>query len=149
MGLTIKQKQDYAKLLYLKTTMTQKEIAEKIGVTEKTLGSWVRKGDWEVLRASYTVTKEQELRRIYQQINNLNNTINDRDEGKRYATNPEADILSKLASTARSLETETGLSAIVDTAIMFLDWLRPVDFELSNKVSDYFDGFIKERLSKF
>ena len=148
MGLSIKQKQDYAKLLYLKTTMTQKEIAEKISVTEKTLGLWVRKNDWEVLRASYTVTKEQELRRIYQQINYLNNTINDREEGKRFATSTEADILSKLASTARSLETETGLSAIVDTGILFLDWLRPVDFELSIKVSDYYDAFIKDRLSR-
>lgn len=148
MALTLKQKQDYAKLLYLKTTMTQKEIAQKIGVTEKTLSLWVNKNDWEVLRASYTVTKEQELRRIYTQINNLNDVINDREDGKRYATNGEADILSKLASTARSLETETGLSSIVDTAIMFLDWLRPVDFELSQKVSDYFDGFIKDRLSR-
>lgn len=148
MALSIKQKQDYAKLLYLKTTMNQKEIAEKIDVTERTMGSWVKKGDWEVLRASYTVTKEQELRRIYVQINSLNNAINDREEGKRYATTAEADILSKLASTARSLETETGLSSIVDTAILFLDWLRPVDFELSQKVSDYFDGFIKDRLSR-
>jgi hypothetical protein len=117
-------------------------------VTEKTLGSWVRKNDWEVLRASYTVTKEQELRRIYMQINNLNTVINDREEGKRYATSTEADILSKLASTARSLETETGLSSIVDSGILFLDWLRPVDFELAQKCSEYYDGFIKERLSK-
>jgi len=149
MGLSIKQKQDYAKLLYLKTTMTQKEIAEKISVTEKTLGSWVRKGDWEVLRASYTVTKEQELRRIYMQINALNDKITSRPEGQRFATSMEADILSKLASTARSLETETGLSSIVDSGILFLDWLRPVDFELAQKVSEYYDGFIKDRLSRF
>jgi len=148
MALTLKQKKDWAKLLYLKASMNQKEIAEKIGTTEKTLSSWVNRENWEVLRASFTVTKEQELRRIYMQINALNDVITNREEGKRYATNMEADILSKLAATARSLETEVGLAAIIDTFIQFIDWLRPQDFAMSQQINDYQDAFIKDKLNK-
>jgi len=148
MGLTIKQKKDYAKLLYLKTSMNQKEIAEKIEVTEKTLSQWVRKEQWELLRASFTVTKEQELRRIYQQINAINDMISQKEEGKRYANSAEADILSKLASTARSLETDIGLAQIIDTFIEFTEWLRPQDFATAQMINDYQDSFVKYKLSK-
>ena len=57
------------------------------------MSKWVSTEKWEILRSSFTITKEQELRRIYIQINELNNSIAEREDGKRYATSQEADIL--------------------------------------------------------
>ena len=71
--LTNKEKQGWAKILYLKTDMNQKEISKKVEVTESTMSKWIIAGKWEVLRSSYVITREQELRRIYIQINELNN----------------------------------------------------------------------------
>jgi hypothetical protein len=146
--LTIKQKKDWAKLLYLKTQMNQKEIAAKVETTEKTLGKWVTINKWDLLRSSFTITKEQELRRIYQQIHELNNSIENREEGKRFANTKEADTLSKMASAARSLETDTSISQIIDTSIQIIKWIQHSDFEKAKELSDYFDSFIKHKLSK-
>lgn len=148
MGLSLKQKREWANLLYIKTQMTQKEIAEKVEVTEKTLSSWVNKENWEVLRGSFIVTKEQELRRIYLQINELNTVIFKREEGSRFANSKEADTLTKLAAAARSLETDTSLANIIDTSMEFLDWLRPQDFGQAQQFSDYLDAFIKHKLNR-
>jgi DNA-binding XRE family transcriptional regulator len=148
MALTIKQKKDWAKLLYLKTQMNQKEIANRVQITEKTMGKWVKAEKWDLLRSSFTITKEQELRRIYQQIHELNNAIEQREEGKRFATGKEADTLSKMAGAARALETDTSIAQIIDTSIEIIRWIQESDFEKAKELSDYFDSFIKYKLNK-
>ncbi len=147
-SLTIKQKKDWAKLLYLKTQMNQKEIAQRVETTEKTLGKWVKDGKWDMLKSSFTITKEQELRRIYQQISSLNDAIETRDDGHRYPDGKEADILSKMASAARSLETDTSIAQIIDTSIEIIRWVQETDYDKAKELSDYFDSFIKHKLNK-
>lgn len=146
--LTLKQKKDWAKLLYLKAQMNQKEISARVEVTEKTMGKWIETEKWEMLRSSYTITKEQELRRIYQQIHELNNFIEQREEGKRFASAKEADTMTKLAASARSLETETSIAQIIDTSIEIIRYIQQEDFDKARELSDYFDSFIKHKLSK-
>ena len=113
--MEIKQKKEWAKLLYLKSDLNQKEIAEKVDVSEKTLSHWVNdeKENWELLKSSFIITREQELRRIYIQISELNNSIADREHGHRFATPKDADVLSKLAAAAKSLEAETSISETI------------------------------------
>lgn len=41
-----KKEQEVAKKLYVELYKTQKEIAEDLGVTEKTVGDWVKKFNW-------------------------------------------------------------------------------------------------------
>ena len=146
--LTIKQKKDWAKLLFLKTQMNQKEIALKVQTTEKTLGKWIKEANWDLLRSSFTITKEQELRRIYQQIHEMNNAIANREEGKRYADGKEADTLSKLAGAARNLETDISLAEIIDTSIEVIRFVQEVDYDEAKRLSDWFDSFIKHKLSR-
>lgn len=147
--MTLKAKQDWAKLLFLKTSMLQREIAEKVGVTNLTLQRWKEKGNWEVLKSAYVITKEEELRRIFIQINELNNAIGNKPEGERYANPREADTISKLASAARNLETETNIANIVDAFVEFTDWLRKNEFDKAREFNAYFDSFIKHKLEKY
>lgn len=147
--LSIKQKKDWAKLLFLKSTLNQKEIAAKVGVSEKTLSKWVNdsKENWLALQSSYVITKENELRRIYIQISEMNNTIANRDEGERFASSKEADALSKLAVAAKSLESETSISETVNVFKEFTEWLREVDFAKAKELIEFQDAFIKHKLS--
>lgn len=144
--ITNKDKREWAELLYARTMMTQKEIAEKVGVAEKTIVEWKQTYNWEHLRTSFYITKGQELSRIYQQISNLNTHISQRPEGERFANSREADTIAKLATAARSLENETSVSDIVDVFIAFTNWLRENDFENAKNISDLMDAFIKHKL---
>lgn len=149
MSLSMKQKKDWAKLLFLKTDNTQHEIAKTVGVTDKTLHVWKKKEKWDMLKASYVITKEEELRRIYAQIRELNTSIESREEGKKFASGKEADTLSKLAAAAKNLEQNLSIAEIIDSFIVFTDWLREVDLEKAQEISSLMDSFIKHRLKKY
>jgi DNA-binding XRE family transcriptional regulator len=150
--LTNAQKKDWAKVLYLKENLTQKEIAQKVCVTEKTIGSWIKgnpkngEPGWEQLKSSLIVTKDEELRRIYMQINELNTFIFSREEGQRFANSKEADTLTKLTAAARSLETETSIADVIEVAMQVCNFVKKDNLLKAQEMSSYFDAFIKSKM---
>lgn len=142
------QKKELAKLLFINERLTQKEICNRVDVSEKTLSKWVNADDWKRLRQSLIVTKEEQLRRIYEQIDELNVSISQREEGKRYANSKDADTLSKLTASAKNLESEASVSDIISVSKKFLNWLRPVDLDKAKDFSNYIDSFIKDQLKR-
>lgn len=66
---------DYAKVLFVNDNLTQKEIAERLNVTEKTVGKWVKDGKWETLRTSMLTTKDNQLKSLYEQLERKNHEI--------------------------------------------------------------------------
>ncbi len=141
--LSNKQKQEWAKVLYLKENLLQKEIASKVGCTEKTLGKWIKDGNWEMLKSSIVVTKEQELRRWYIQVNQLNNLIESRPDGERFATPKETDQLSKYAAGIRTMETETSAADAIEVCMRVINFIKKDDLQKAQEISDYFEAYIK------
>lgn len=144
--LQVKQKKEYAKLLYTLKGLTQVAAAQQAGVSRNTMNKWVNDEGWDSLRASLSITKEQELRRVYAQINELNNGIANREEGKRYANSKEADTLSKLAATAKSLESDFSVSDIISVFMGFQDFLQKVDPAKAKEFISLQDSFIRSKL---
>jgi len=142
-------KKQWAKHLYIYDNLTQKEIAAKVGITEKTLSKWVNdpKENWEMLKSSLTITKAQELKRLYIQLAEINNFIAGKEPGKRYANTLEADIISKLSAAIKNLETETSVSDTIDACIDINKWLKSVDFAKAQEFVHIQDEFIKHKLS--
>lgn len=141
-----KQKKEWAEQLYTRQGLTQKEIAIKVGATEKTISDWKTKGKWDNLKASLSVTKAEQLQNVYAQMNELNNYIREKEEGKRFASTSEADTLSKLAATAKNLESEASIADIVDTFVSFNEFIRTIDLEKAKEIIALQDAFIKTRL---
>ncbi|MBY0244495.1 MAG: putative DNA-binding transcriptional regulator [Sphingobacteriaceae bacterium] len=147
--LSIEQKKELAKLLYTKEGITtQKELALRVGVSERTMSKWVNSESWETLRESLVVTKEQQLRMLYMQLTELTDNINSRTEGSRFPNSKEADVYVKLTSAIKQMESENSIADIIEVAKGFLNFLRVEDFELSQRVGNFFDGFIKQKLNE-
>jgi hypothetical protein len=108
------------------------------------MSKWWDEQNWDTLRTSFFITKGQELQRVYQQISALNDDISNREQ--RWATSREADTLSKLASTARALESEANLADTIDVFLKFTDWIREVDFDKAKEINDLMDAYIKDSL---
>lgn len=85
-------------MLYLKEHLTQAEVAERVGVSKQTLCKWVKTEKWEELKASVSLTREEQLANLYRQVAEINKAIARRDEGERFATSKEADTINKLAA---------------------------------------------------
>lgn len=78
MALRKRKEMELAKLYFLAGQYTQKEIAEKCDVTEKTLTKWIKDGKWETLKKSLLTTKQSQLSELYNQLENINNEIKTR-----------------------------------------------------------------------
>lgn len=145
-SLSKKQLAEYARTLYIKDSLTQKEIAMKVGVTEATIRAWKEKGKWDDLRAIHTISKPEMIRAWYGQINEINTAISSREEGKRYANSKEGDTLLKLAQAIKSLESELGISDLVDSFTQLIDWVKPQDLSKAKELGELIDAFIKSRI---
>lgn len=144
----MKQKKEWAKLLYVNERLTQKEAAERADVSAVTINKWVKEGEWDKLRQSMLVTREAQLSRMYLQLDALNTAIMTREEGQRFPSSKEADTMSKLANAIKTMETEASIADIVEVSKRLLNWLRPVDPVKAKDFAQVIDDFIKDALKK-
>ena len=143
------QLQELAKLIYLKENLTQKAIAERVGINEKTIKRWIDEGRWESLKTTLLTTKESELKSLYKQLSlvNVKNTIALEDDDPD--TNPNYDELRKLTKSIRELEGETNVGQMFETIMALIDFIRIDSLADAQLVNKYADRFIKERLNSF
>ncbi|HNX65624.1 MAG TPA: DDE transposase family protein [Bacteroidales bacterium] len=144
MSVSNKEKREWAKLLFIAENLPQNVIADKIGVSKVSVNKWAKQDKWEEQKASFTVTREQQLQRLYMQIANLNKAISERDQ--KYPTPSEADSINKMASAIDKMERESSLADIISVSQRFLNWLRLLDLEKAKEFSGYLDAFIKDNL---
>ncbi len=145
--LTNEQKKDWAKMLYTKETLTQAEIAERVGVSRITVNNWINKGSWEQLKASITITREEQLKNMYRQLAELNDAISKKPSGERYPNTAEADTISKLSNAIKKMETEVGLADIISVFTDLLKWVRSYDPTQAKEITPLLDAYVKSKLS--
>jgi transcriptional regulator with XRE-family HTH domain len=140
MAKTKQLEKDYAKTLFVNENISQKEIAMRLKVTEKTIGKWVKDGNWETMKKSMLTTKENQLSMLYDQLDFLNNDIKGR--VFKIATPKEADIISKLTAAINRLETETSIGDTVEVAKKIIQFTRTQDIVFAAQLTNYFDAYI-------
>lgn len=137
---------DYAKLLFVKEKLTQKEIAQKVGVSEQTISKWVNNEKWDELRTITATTRENRYRDSLNYLTALDNAIKSRDEKERFPTKEELLKRKNLIADIKALETELNLTNVIHVFQKFLDWIRPIDCEKGKEICNLFDAYIKDQL---
>ena len=137
-------KKEKAKSLFLTGQYSQKEIASLTGISEKTISKWKEIDDWDSFKTSLLTTRENELKRMYKILKNVNDsTIEDIDEGRK--VNPkDADAVIKYTAAIKNLEIETSIADKVEVGIAFINMVRAEDVELSKQIATWFDTFLKQ-----
>lgn len=148
--LSINQKKEWAKQLFIENKLSQKLIAEKVGVSEKAISRWVNdpNENWERLRKSLLISKQEQLGNLYEQLSEINEHIKRKPEGQRFADSKQADIMVKITAAIEQLEEETNLADVFEVGKRFITWLQTHDFEKAKAVVDLYDGFIKHSLKQ-
>lgn len=144
--LTIAHKKEWAQLLFTAGELTQKDIANKVGTTEKTMSKWVNDGRWETLRKSMLTTKTEVLRNLYDLLDKINKKLK---EDESFGDTKIADMYVKYTAAINNLETETSIGQIIEVGRMFVNWLQVIDPVFALAVVNNLDAFIKERLKRF
>ena len=144
--LTIKQKKEWAAMLYLKENLTQVEIAEKVGVSKVTINKWVKGEKWEERKVGITLTREEQIKNLYRQVAEINNVIKNRPEGERFANTKEANIIVQLSAATKKMETDAGIADMISVGTRFVEFLRTIDLEKAKDIARLFDIFIRQNL---
>ena len=142
------QQKEFARTLYLRENLTQAEIAERVGVSRQTVIRWVGAEKWDELKASISMTAEEQIRNLQRQVIEINNSILNRESGNRYANAKEADTIVKLTTAINKLQTEAGIHEIVGVGAAFIDFIRPIDLEKAQEFTRLFNAFIKAKMTK-
>lgn len=151
------EQREHARLLYVNEKITLKEVAERIKVTEKTVGKWCKEDNWDELRKSLLNTRENQLIHFYNQLEAINMDIANRPEilidgkptprpQKNIPTNAEADTLSKITSNIQRLEVEIGLGEIVHTGKKMITFIQQINLPDAKLFKSYFDEYINNRM---
>ncbi len=137
------QRRELARMYYLQG-MTQKEIADKVGVSRNTISAWIKEDGWDSFRAAKTITRKELIHKMLQQIN-------DKLESKDWT----ADEIVKAASAIEKLDKQTNIVTVTEVFIAYNTWLvgrMQVDKELTPElvkaINRYQDLFIGEQLGK-
>jgi hypothetical protein len=117
-------KQYLAKILFTTQKLDQKIVAEKVGVSERTMSEWVNKFGWKKLRNRLLVGKEQILSDLYEELEEMNEAIRSKEKGKRYSDPKQADTKVKLTASIRNLETELSIADLVGAGSKFIKHLQ-------------------------
>lgn len=144
--LTLKQKREWAQMLYTKERLSQKEIADRVGVTEKTISNWKQRYEWDALGQSINVTKEVQLKRMYAQLDRLTQAIEDKEENK-YPDIKEINTMTQLTNNIQKLETETSVAEIIDVGMKFVNFIRKDDWGMAQNITKLLDAFIQDSMS--
>lgn len=104
MPLTKSGAKELARYLYFHTAASQKQIAQAVFVTEKTLYNWMRRGNWATLKKATFYSPDQETHYLYEELRAINNKIQARDEENRHGTREELEAKAKIISMITSLK---------------------------------------------
>lgn len=118
-------KQAIALDLFLDTDKTQKEIAEIVQITEKTLTKWKTEGEWELLKSAETVTTRKIIDNLYKRAYQLS-----QDEKSK------ADDIIKIANSIDKLANKkVTVSQIINVFKDFTSWAFGENPELAKQIN--------------
>jgi transposase-like protein len=146
--ITTEQKQRIAFRLYQQGE-SQKNIAEIIGTTEKTLSSWVEKGQWEIKRASQAMTRSELVKKLMVSIDTMITKINEEGDLEMMLTLPEK--LSGFANIIGKLDKKDNIIDLIETFEGFNSWLelkalkdKRLTPEILRLISEYQEKYVDE-----
>ncbi len=147
MELSRQKKRELAKQIYLRDNLSQKEIAEMVDISQKSLSKWIKDERWDAEKSAYTITREQQIQRLYGHISTINDNISQREPGQNVPNAKEADTLNKLATAIKKLENEVGISEVIAVSMKVCNFLRGKGLvDEAKETAGWFNAYIKENI---
>lgn len=144
----INDQKDLARALFLSSTLNQKQIAEKVGIAEKTMSKWVNDENWEKQKKSLTTSKQEQLAMLYDILAKLNKQAKDSLEDDDPETNPDSDGIIKIAAAIQKLEKEAGVGETIQCYIGLMRFVQKENIEEAKIVDKWFYMYIQDKLAK-
>lgn len=147
MELTLEDKKYIAKTLYTREQLDAKIVAKRVGISEKTMSKWVSDGKWKDLRNRLLISKDEQLNRLYKQLDKLITSIDESADG--VADTKQADVIVKYGAAIRSLETDLAIADMVAAGIKFISFIqRTGTIPQAQEFTELWNSFIQSEIKR-
>ena len=140
--MTTIEQQKQARHYYM-AGKTQKEIAQLVGVSDRTVYSWIHQHTWHKLRLASLQAPLTIADNLCSQVVELQNTIASRDSGQRFATPIEADTMRKLINSLDKMKKYPSLSTNMQVLETFRNFVRPLNMTFTSDLSHFIELFVE------
>lgn len=129
--------------LFVDNGLEQKVISKITGISETSISKWKKEGDWDEERRIALLGPERQMRRIIKIHDAMLTLIENREPPKNIPDSKEADILNKLADTARKLRTEDTFFVKSEVGKQFISHMQETYGHVEAvKVLEYWHNFL-------
>jgi len=137
--------QAQARDLYLNTGLSQKEIAQYVSVSEKTIYLWIKQQAWDKLKQASLAAPAMIVDNLFSQLVELQNHIASREEGCRFPTLHEAEITRKLIQCIDKLKLYPSQGACMQMMRGYIDFIGTGNEELRTQTLTYAKEYLHGR----
>jgi len=139
----LEQLKEFAKILYTRDRLTQQEVSLKTGVHFNTINNWVATGNWKKLQRNLSLEREEQLAKMLDELIELNNDIEEKPKGKRYADAKESAIRDRLVRNIKDLQSGPSLFDAVSNCKAVVDFFAATDLAKAREMSDSLDEYVQ------
>ncbi len=137
---------EWARERYATGKYTQAEVADAVGLSRQTINTMAREEKWGERLAGVALTREEIVKGLYRQAQELNDKIMKRPVGQRFPNNAELHLQTQIASNIKKMESEAGIADIISVTTRLINYVRPHDLDIAKEITRWADLFIKESL---
>ena len=141
----INERKQQAQFLYMTGGKSQKEIADLVGVCERTVHSWIHQYAWDKLRLAGFLAPATIADNLGAQIVELQNSIAAREPNNRFPNMQEAEITRKLVTCYEKMKKYPSLSQSMQVLETFRNYIRPIDKDFARELGRYTTDFLEAK----
>lgn len=142
------EKKIQARDLYFNSGKTQREIAEIVGVSERTIYNWVRTQNWQQIREESYHMPATIADKLCRQIVEIQEAIEAREPGNRFPTAQEAEIQRKLICSLDKLKKYPTIGMYRQMFSNYFDSIRNRRDKFKWEVRFSMDKFLEGEVNK-
>ncbi len=130
-------KRAQARNLYLQSDLTQAQIAQLLGLSQKTICQYINENKWNLIKERAQQMPAMFLEQMNFELKEINDAIAARPEGKRYPTLSEAEVRRKILSSMSSLKERQSVASHMEVILDFIQIVAGQNIEHARIISDY------------
>ena len=139
------EQHEQARDLYFQTNMSKTEIAEKVGVSRKTILFWSKEDNWDKLRQSARNVPSLVAEKCYHLIDQYASDLLGTGVGYNSLTLKHAQTIHLLAASIKKLKNRSTVNESMELFNFFLEGLKRREPELARQITPQIEQYISVR----
>lgn len=139
-------KQNQARNLYFQTTLSQAQIAELIGVSQRTVSTYINDNKWNLLKQRAEQAPSLMLEQMNSELQELNEAIASRPIGQRFPSKEEAEIRRKTLHSINLINNRQSAGYFSQVFMNFINWVYKQNVEDAQLLTSYADRFLSGQM---